>query len=155
MTDYKLLWNKIFKDLNNDDIVLEIKILDTNIEDWENTLILLNNKFSTIINNDKTSIDISQTYNLDVHSFPKTEKDTIENISLSFNHFDLTLTLYTIEEIEFFSDSVVKLKAEEMSSLFAFCEEISNNLLKNIYIYCEGYEKYSAYFNPDNKMWME
>lgn len=41
--------DKIIKDLDNDDIVLEIKILNTNIQDWINLLEILHRNFANII----------------------------------------------------------------------------------------------------------
>ncbi|WBV55720.1 hypothetical protein PFY10_15975 [Chryseobacterium daecheongense] len=147
MTNYKQLWNKIIKDLDNDDIVIEVKVLNTRIQDWKNLLKFLHDRFSNIIFDDNISSEIN------ANSFPKSDNDTIKSLSLSFNYFNLTLSLYTIEEIEFFSDSVIKLNANNIEPLFSFCEMVSHTLSKNIYIYCEASDHRSLYYNHYNKLW--
>jgi len=150
MTNYKQLWNKINEDLDNDDIVLEVKILNTNVEDWKNILKILYEKFLNQIFNNNISIGINE---INSNSFPKSDNDIIESLSLSFNYFNLTLSLYILEEIEFFSDSVIRLNANNIKPLFLFCEVISCDLSKNVYIFCESYNHPSLCYNYNNKLW--
>lgn len=150
MKNYKLLWNKILTDLNNDDIVLEIKILKTNIQDWNNLLNIIYTDFYNIIDYDNIC---GKTCVLDIDDFSKTENDIMKYMVLDFSFFKLTLSLYTIEVIEFFSDSVVVLKTDNVKPLFLFCETISNRISRNIYVYCEGYNQYSIFYNPSAKAW--
>lgn len=153
MTNYKQLWDKIVKDLNNDDIVLEIKILNTDIQDWRNIFKILYEKYFNIIFDSNISVKLNEIDKLNINIFPQSDNDTMESLSLNFRHFNLTLSLYILEEIEFFSDSIITLNSNNMESLFSFCEIISLDLSKNMYIYCEGSDYPSIYYNPNNKLW--
>lgn len=102
MTNYKQLWSKIIEDLNNDDIVLEIKILNTNIQDWKNLLKILHENFANIIFQNNFSINLDEIDRLSIDDFPQADDDIMKCLSLDFTFFNLTLSLYILEEIEFF-----------------------------------------------------
>ncbi|WP_299176297.1 hypothetical protein [uncultured Chryseobacterium sp.] len=153
MTNYKQLWDKILKDINDDDIVLEIKISNTDIQDWNNILNLIYENFSMLIDFDNTSINLDEIKNLSLNYFPSSENDVMKYLTLNFKYFNLILTLYDLEQIEFFTDSVIKLKIDDIKSLFLFCESISESLSKNIGIYCEGYREYSILYNSKTSSW--
>ena len=149
MINYKQLWDKIIKDLDNDDIVLEIKILNTNIQDWINLLEILHKNFANII----FQKNFNEIDRLNIDDFPQSGDDIMKCLSLDFTFFNLTLSLYVVEEIEFFSNSIITLEADKTESLFVFCETISNYLSKDIYIFCEASNNYSLFYDPNRNVW--
>ncbi|WP_284460874.1 hypothetical protein [Chryseobacterium sp.] len=149
MTSYKRLWDEIINDLDNDDIVLEIRILNTNIQDWKNLLKILHRNFANII----FQKNFNEIDRLNVDDFPQSDDDIMKCLSLNFTFFNLTLSLYVLEEIEFFSNSIITLEADKTEYLFVFCETISNYLSKDIYIFCEASNNYSLFFDSNSNVW--
>lgn len=146
MDTYNKLWDKILIDLDGDDIVLEIKIFDTVVDDWKIMIDVLKKNFSDSIR--------FVNFNLDTHLSDSVFEDSINNnlksIIVDLEGVSCIFTIIEADEIEFFTSSVVNLDYNQINQLFSLSEKISNELNKELYIYCEAYPKPSVKYFKEN-----
>lgn len=138
MNTNEVLYNKVKIGLEGDDIILEIKIFNTQIEDWNQFIRTVKGKYTIESFGVKK---IPPTGIIDESFFPLPPDYEFSGIKVYFEYFRISIEFYEIETIEIFTDSVVRLSMEELSPLFEFIEYVGNNTNKDIEVYVESTTK--------------
>ncbi len=142
------IWKKVIEDMEDEDVVLELKVLDTKINDY--------NKLLKFVLRHLTNFDYlfeGKSENLPesiTGKYFESEKTRELKINLSDN-LNVYCGFNEEEQIEFFTDSVLRLKAEESTPLFEFVEDLGNILDKDVSVFVEAYPRPSFKYDFDRK----
>lgn len=134
-------------DLEGDDIVIESKYFSTNINDWNMVIRYLMKNYDKNILSTINESDFLNTERIEEDFFSSSPNHIMNGIIFDFNYFKLNLTFYLLNEIEFFTTSVVNLSFSEIKPFFKLIEELSNVLNKNAYFFIENSNQSSIEYN--------
>jgi hypothetical protein len=143
----EILYSKVKAGLEGDDIILEIKILNTRIEDWNQFIQIVKGKYAIKCFGVKT---IPKNGIIDESFFPQPPDYENNEFKIYFSAFRLLIIFYEVDTIEIFTDSVVRLSLEELSPLFEFIEYLGSNMKKDIPVYVESTTKPIFTFKSDH-----
>jgi len=130
---YVELKHHIIEKLHDDDIVLDIKILNISILDWNILLDYLSRKDN--VDFFYASLKKAMPINVNQKFF---EDENVKLITISLNSLEINLPFFDFDEIEFYTGSVINMDEKDFFYLFEFVKEISEVIKKNVSIYIEN-----------------
>lgn len=129
-------WNIIRQDLEGGDLVMDIRIHNTTLNDWKFILSFIQKNWKGEILNQRHTKSLFETLSID--NFSKSEEDILQTIVLEYQEIKLMLPLFEVEEIEFFTNDVYDVNFESIEVIFNFFKQLSIGLEKEIKIYVEN-----------------
>ena len=146
-----LLSKRIIEDLEGEDIVLEMKMLNADIHLYNSLLNFFikntryNVEYASGTLKEELPIKIDKSYFM---------SDYVKDLTITFeSNLSVTCGFNEVDFIEFFTNSILRLKPQEFEPLFEFIEKLGDHLKENIYLYVEGCSYPTASFDSFTKNW--
>lgn len=146
----ELIWNKLINDLDGDDIVLEIKILSTTIGDYNNLLRSLSAFYTFPIKYTLGGKNEILPLMIDDKFF---DDDRIKDLKIDLGKITLTNSFFEINEIEFYTNSVLNLNIRDVVTLFAFIEWLGEIIKREVLIFIESWTTPSVSYDFKDKLY--
>ncbi|MCD9019640.1 hypothetical protein [Parachryseolinea silvisoli] len=137
-------WAEIIRDMEGDDIVLEVRVEDVNMDKQNaffNFLHIKNYNARYFYAGNETKLPSA----VDSEAFLNGEsKEVIVDLLTCELHYYLN----SVEEMEFYTNSIIHLNHDEAAPLFDFMQELGRFINSRISLYIESYPKPSYVFDP-------
>lgn len=150
-SDKKMIWSKLINDLDNDDIVLEIKVSGTTVDDY--------NKLLKALTYTSDIFSLDYFYAGEKERLPAFIEDnffneeSIREIKINLKNIILSNAFFEADEIEFYTNSVLKLSYQESSDLFDFIEWLGKFIDRKVSIFVESNSKPSLSYCYKDKVY--
>ncbi|WP_040495301.1 hypothetical protein [Fulvivirga imtechensis] len=137
-------WAEIIGDMEGDDIVLEIRVASADL-DKQNALLKLlkTKKYNVKYFFAGQEMDLPSTV-----GFETFLSDESKEVIIDLRTCKLYYYFNAVNEMEFYTDSVLHLSDREAATLFEFIHQLGNFMHSKIYLYIESYPRYSYVFDP-------
>ncbi|MBL0740109.1 hypothetical protein [Chryseolinea lacunae] len=138
-------WGEIIRDMEGDDTVLEIKVTDAGLDKQNALLKFLTSKKCDVkyfyAGQEK---DLPTTVGLGSFLSSESEEIVIDLLTCKlYYHFN------AVNEMEFYTDSVLHLNDKEAAPIFEFIHQLGSFINSKIHLHIESYPNDSYAFDPN------
>lgn len=145
-----LIWSKLITDLDEEDIVLEVKLLNTTIEDYNKLLKHIKNFHA---------FPMEYTYGGKKQMIPQSinniffDDDSAKELKVNLGRLTISNSFFESNEIEFYTDSVLNLNSQDVVNFFSFIEWIGEVMEMKVLIFIQSYRSPSVTYNFKKKLY--
>ena len=138
-------WAEIIRDMEGDDIVLEMRVVNADLEKQNALLKFLRDKhYNVKYFYAGQEMSLPSTVDVEIFLSDKSKEVVIDLLTCKLYYY-----FNAVDEMEFYTDSVIGLNDREAAPLFEFIHQLGSFIHSKIHLYIESYPKYSYAFDPN------